>query len=103
MTHNTREIEEGVDAVFQAVMSDLKRKYRVSDSLSDVLNDSLSEHLTTAITTLHQELQKAREEERGYAANTYKSFIQYIEEFNEPHTVVRICRTLLSELDQPNK
>jgi hypothetical protein len=54
-------------------------------------------------TTLHQELQKVREEEGGYAANTYKSFIQYIEEFNEPHTVVRICRTLLSELDQLNK
>lgn len=49
----------------------------------------------------HQELQKAREEERKLAVNSYKSFIQYIEEFNEPQTVVRICRTLISELDQP--
>jgi hypothetical protein len=41
--------EEAVYEVFQRVMTDLKQKYRVSDTLSDVLSDSLSKHLATAI------------------------------------------------------
>ena len=38
--------EELKDKIFQLVMEDIGKRYRVSDTLSDVLSDSLSEHLS---------------------------------------------------------
>jgi len=55
-------IEKIKDKVFQAVMSDIGKHYKVSDRLSDILCDSLSEHLPTSIT---QALAEERERLRG--------------------------------------
>lgn len=46
---NKQFIEEKVEPVFQAIMEDIGKHYKVSDTLSDILSDSLSEHLTTAL------------------------------------------------------
>ena len=40
---------QAVEEVFQEVMSDVGKYYRVSDSLSDILSDSLGERLTKAL------------------------------------------------------
>ena len=51
-------IEQKVDQVFQAVMEDIGRRYKVSDTLSDILSDSLWKHLETSIS---QALQSQKE------------------------------------------
>ena len=43
-------VEETVDEVFQEVMTDIGKYYKVSDRLSDILSDSLGEQLTQALT-----------------------------------------------------
>jgi len=69
--------EKIVDNVFQAIMSDIGKHYKVSDNLSDILSDSLSSRLTTSIT---QTL--AEERERGVEV-----FAEYI--YNKmPHNEV---------------
>ena len=53
-------VEERVDKVFQEVMTDIGKYYKVSDRLSDILSDSLGEQLTQALTA--QREAGAREE-----------------------------------------
>jgi len=43
-------VEERVDKVFQEVMADIGKHYKVSDRLSDILSDSLSERLAQTLT-----------------------------------------------------
>ena len=47
------------EEIFQLVMADIEKRYRVSDSLSDVLSDSLSKHLPNAITTAVETKEKS--------------------------------------------
>lgn len=58
---------------------------------------------TTLTQIYDQGFEEGEKVEREKSINTYKSFIQYIEEFNEPQTVVRICKTLLSHLTPQDK
>ena len=50
------------DKVFQAVMNDIGKHYKVSDRLYDILSDSLSEHLPKSIDqAIAEEREKLRE------------------------------------------
>ena len=51
------------DGVFQLVMEDIGKRYRVSDDLADILSDSLSKHLPEAITTAISQREKEIAEE----------------------------------------
>ena len=69
------DIEKIKDKVFQAVMSDIGKHYKVSDRLSDILCDSLSEHLPTSITqALAEDRERVRGEIEGVIGLKYKLF-----------------------------
>ena len=57
--------EEILDKVFQAVMTDIGKQYRVSDTLSDILIESLYQHLSVALQAKEKEVREeiAREVE----------------------------------------
>ena len=73
-------IEKIKDKVFQAVMSDIGKHYKVSDRLSDILCDSLSEHLPTSIT---QALAEERDRVRGVIEKPLGIVADFVERWNK--------------------
>jgi len=68
---NIPSVEKRVDKVFQEVMADIGKHYKVSDRLSDILSDSLGERLTQTLTAdcttlLNELLETSRERQKGW-------------------------------------
>ena len=83
----TEKIWEIEDKVFQSVMNDIGKHYKVSDRLYDILSDSLSEHIPKAI-------QQAVEEDRERIIKRAEKMIETNRFAGVPYTM----RKLITEV-----
>jgi len=72
-TTETNNIEEIVELVFQRIMTDIGKHYKVSDTLSDILSDSLSEHLPVALTKAKEQGANEKYEQGWNEGSVYES------------------------------
>ena len=106
--------EDIIDGVFQAVISDIQKHYKVSDRLYDILSDSLSEHLPKALSQREAEVREETLEEVKQLADNLKVNINsdvdtrtmeykaYLQRKGHNGALTLLCKTLEQLLKNKN-